>query len=148
MKTPMMRESLVLVLVPITLMLLLSTMEGQAQERQTSVACGGKLSDCNSRRSRAMDMTDMKRACCAAADYSMCVDNVIAKHCPGTVASQLMSGISAVAGGACSGYTFWTPECLWYNYTYEVIGAAAGLAVILLILLICCCCCCCRSKKS
>jgi len=145
MKTSMMREGLVLVLVPITLILLLSTMEAQAQ--QTSSVCGGKLSECESRRSRALD-TDIKKACCAAADYSRCVDNVIAKHCPGTVASQFMTSIAAVASGACSGYTFWTPECLWYNYTYEVIGAAAGLAVILLILLICCCCCCCRSKKS
>src|SRR5947207_343990 len=112
MKTPMMRGSLVLVILPITLILLLSTMGAQAQEvlrpNEPSDDCKKKTeTECVDYHNRAKDITwdplmpekDIPKACCGAVGYSRCVYSAVADHCPGKAAYYITSELMIYKAG-------------------------------------------------
>ena len=91
-------------------------------------------------------------ACCSAAAVQRCIRRVAAETCPSIPIESAISMVGQLVptpsgGGACDGYMFWSPECLYTNYMIEILGAGAATGLVLLALLVVCCCCCCRGKK-
>ena len=140
--------------VTVALLFVLCSIMSTSNGQMDAIKNAGGLAECTQKVSQCSKPNEQERNqqrayCCTIAAWSKCIENLIASTCPGTLLSQLSSGMSETGGPGsyCEGYTFWTPDCLYTNYMIAVIGSAAGLAVLLLIIIIAICCCCCRSKK-
>lgn len=91
--------------------------------------------------------TDVAKRCCGVHGWANCVKRVIANQCPEDRFENYAATRKDLESPACRNYSFWTPECMWINFTLEVIGIAVAAVVIVIVAIVICCCCCCRGKK-
>jgi len=121
--------------------------QGLVDQTRSTIDCPGKMGECKYFLPEAKVKTDNKnKYCCNLKAWARCTQLKIANYCPSQSWESIANPIPDI-NNECKEFNFWTPECIWHNYMYEVIGAAAGVAGILIILIIICCCCCCRSQK-
>lgn len=126
---------------------------GQGENLKNSIAnnemCVKKMGECDVYKAKSTETTDNLRVCCGLRGWARCTQNAIDSYCQGTQTTWERISASApdLTSDKCKAYQFWTPECIYNNYQWEVIGAGAGAIAVVIILILICCCCCCRSKK-
>ena len=110
--------------------------------------CPAKIGECDYFKAPESEKDNVVKTCCGLRGWERCAKKKVADFCPDTKWDSIARQNPDLDSAKCSQYSFWTPECIWNNYMYETIGAAAGAAGILIILILICCCCCCRGKKD
>lgn len=135
----------------LVILTLIESSNGQGDNLKNSIAnnalCTQKLGECDIYKAKANDQSNIMKVCCGVRGWARCSQRAIDSYCTSTNWETVSATAPDLTSDRCRDYQFWTPECIYNNYQYEVIGAAAGAIGIVIILIVICCCCCCRSKK-